>query len=329
MARLNSRQFEDYIPKKFCREFVEVKGHSGQLAMIMAVVCGIKPGMDDWVAIGRYEQYRKVCNRYGLIIRPDAVFKMVKGCDIPFQVIGSEHLTTTKAFGRMFNKEACEGEVHLFIARSKEHLERCFRNGWYPLIINNRIIDRPLVDFYKYGYDLGYPGCCVDFFQKYNNWHNYSYLYEALKNTGGCPHYLCNPFTKDVTYSYVYHMPCSYHCKATISLAGRLREAIYKEEPGFVNRIDECLKLPLLVFYERKFYAFKGRIVNNTLHYKEVYFIGRIPENNLYEADLKKGDSLFIENKDIVILRGGRVVKRIKWHRKSFAPEVPFIIQFS
>jgi hypothetical protein len=141
--------------------------------------------------------------------------------------------------------------------------------------------------------------------------------------------YLCNPLTKDVTYSYIYHMPCSYNCQHTINLAKRVRAAIYEEEPGFVKLIDKHLKLPLLVFYERKFYAFEGEIKNNRLYYKKLYFIGEMPENNLFEIELKKGDCVFLENKDVVILNKGKMIKRIEWHKKNFAPETPFIIQFN
>src|SRR3989338_473711 len=299
--------FETYIPKRFCREFVNIKGFSGQLTMIMATVKVIKPSMDDWVSVDRYDGYRKICKRYGLFIRPDTVFNVVEDQKIPLSVIGRERLTTTKAYGLPFNKLRRNGSVHVSISKSKRNLERCFKNGWYTLIIKSRVIDRPLIDAFKFGYDLGYPECCVNFFQRYNNWYKYSYLYEALKNTPENKyHYLCNPLTKDVTYSYIYHMPCSYNCQTTIESAERIRTAIYEEEPQFVRKIDRHLKLPLLIFYERKSYAFKGEIKNNRLYYKDVCFIGQMPENNLYETDLEKGDCVFIENKDVIILKNGK-----------------------
>lgn len=322
--------FEDYIPKKFCREFVAVKGHSWQLAMIMAVVTGIKPCMDDWVSLDRYDPYRKICSRYGLYVRADAVFNVVRRSNILQDVIGGDHLTTTIAYGRPFDRSVKEGAVHVFIARKKHDLDNCFANGWYPLVVNGRVIDRPVIDALEFGHDLGYPVCCVGFFQKYYDWNRYSYLYEAYKNT---PHgdyrYLCNPFTKDITYSYIYHMPCAFNCLSTAKLAGRLRNMIYQQEPDFAKKIDERLRLPVLVFYEKKFYAFSGRIKNNRLYYQDVFFLGGTQENNLYETILKRGDCLFVEDKDVMVLRRGKLIKRIKWHKKSFAPETPFIIQFN
>lgn len=322
--------FENYIPKKFCREFVEIKRNSLQLTMIMATVKEIKPCMDDWVRVDKYDEYRKICKQYGLFIKPDAVFNVVDGRDIAERVIGRERLITTKAFGLQFDKSIRDGSVHVFISKSRKKLENCFKKGWYPLIIKNRVIDRPLIETFKFGYDLGYPKCCIDFFQKYNNWYKYSYLYEALKNAlKNKYNYLCNPFTKDITYSYIYHMPCSYNCRATIELNKKVRDAIYEEEPEFVRKIDWHLKLPLLVFYERKYYAFEGEIENNKLCYKNVYFIGQMLEENLYENDLRKGDCVFLEDKDVLILKRNKLIKRIKWQKKDFAPEMPFIIQFN
>ncbi|MCX5696212.1 MAG: hypothetical protein NTW18_06135 [Candidatus Omnitrophica bacterium] len=322
--------FEPFLPKKFCREFVEIKGYSGQLVMIMATIKGIKPCMDDWIPVNRLKAYNNICASYGLFVEPDTIFDVVKKTDLPMGIVGRERLTTTTAFGLPLNQPRVNSAVHVFVAKTKNNLDKALRNGWYPLIIKNRVIDKPLIDAFKFGHDLGYPACCVAFFRKYNNWNKYSHLYEILKNTPQGKHpFLCNPFTKDVTYSYIYHMPCSYDCAKTLSLTKKIRSAIYEEEPELVRNIDRHLKLPLLVFYERKFYAFEGEIKNKRIYYKNVYFIGQMPENNLYEADLKRGDCVFLEGKDTVILKRGRAIKRIKWQKKQFAPETPFIIQFN
>ena len=322
--------FEQFLPKKFCREFVEVRGHSGQLLMIMATVKGLKPCMDDWIPVDRYEAYCRLCSSYGLFVEPDAIFRIASKKSLPGNVLGWWHLTTTTAFGLPFDKRDKNDTIHVFISRRRNDLDSAFKNGWYPLIIKNRVIDKPLIDLYRFGDNLGYPKCCVKFFRERNNWNKYSYLYEILKNTPGNKyHYLCNPFTKDVTYSYIYHMPCSYNCNATIDLTRKIRDAIYAEEPGLVRRVDRHLKLPLLVFYERKFYAFEGEIKNKRVYYKNAYFIGQMPENNLYEVDLKRGDCVFLEDKDVVILKKGRLINRIKWRKMNFAPEFPFIIQFN
>lgn len=321
--------FDTYLPDKFCREFVQIKRNSLRLTALMATIKGVKPFMDDWIESDRYRAYKKACKKYSLFIKPGIMLQLVTNrALIPKNIAGKNCLTsTTASFGSPFNLNK-EGELRVFISKSKKYLEEGFNNSWYPVIIKDRVINKPLIDAFKYGYNLGYPSCCITFFQKHNDWSKYSYLYEAFKNTPkGNYNYLCNPFARDA-YTYIYHMPCSYNCQATINLAKRVRRVIYEEELQLGEKIDMHLKLPLLVFYERKFYAFEGEIKHNKLFYKKVYFIGQAPENNLYETDLNKGNCVFIENKDILILNKGRLIKRIKGERKDFAPEFPFIIQF-
>jgi len=324
--------FTTYIPSKskFCREYVAIKRNSLQLPIFISVVKGIKPVMDDWIEPDKYLAYKKLCKKYGLYVIPDVIFEFKK---IPTDVIGREYLTTTKAYGIPFLKKYTKrnyNELHVFISKSKESLIQAFENGWYPLIIKNRLINKPLIDYYRFGVALGFPECCVKFFREFNNWGKYSYLYEAFKNTPkGQYFYLCNPFTKETGYSYISYMPCAYNCKNTIEFAKRVKNCIREEEPRLVKEIDERLRLPLLVFYEKKFYAFKGVIRKGKIYYKDVYFIGGMQENNMYERDLREGDAVFIENKDVIILKRGKLIKKIKHNHKDFAPEIPFIISFN
>ncbi|HAJ56655.1 MAG TPA: hypothetical protein DCL35_02670 [Candidatus Omnitrophica bacterium] len=322
--------FETYYPKRFCKEFVAAKGDSLQLTMIMAVVMGLKPAMDDWVPAQRFDAYQKACRKYGLFVETDAVFQITPENNIPLNTVGRQQLSTTKAFGSLYKKGQKKGAVHVFLSRSKDHLRQAFANGWYPLIIKNRVVDRPLADTFRYGQCLGYPACCIRFFQSHNNWYRFSYLHEAYLNTASKKgSFLCNPFNKDLAYSYIYHMPCSYRCPKTARWASRVKDLITSEEPEFARSIDFHLKRPYLVFYEQKYYAFDGVLKDRRLFYKKAFFSGGVKDNNLYERQLETGDCLFIEGKDIVILKKGRIVERIKPSEKGFAPETPFIVDFS
>lgn len=323
---------EAYLPKKFCREFVKIKGYSGQLASIMATVKGLKPCMDDWVDMDRYDDYLKACKKYGLFVRPDAVFKMVPRRLVQGKIVGSDRLITTIALGIPFKKapRKRDYQAHVFISKKKKLLDRCFVDGWYPLIIENRLQEKPLIDNFRFGYGLGYPKCCVDYFHKYNNWFKYSYLYQSFKNTqGSFFSRFCNPFLKNATYSYIYHMPCSYNCTLTVEYGKKVREAIKEEEPDFVKAIDYHLKLPVLIFYETRIYIFDGCFKNGKIKYRRAYYTGTDQDNNVYLARLQKGDSLFVEGRTVVILKGTRPVDRIECSQSEFAPEHPFCIQFS
>lgn len=322
--------FKAYLPKKFCREFVQLKGHSGQLPMIMATVKGLKPSMDDWVRADKYRRYEKICAHYGLHVMPDTTFKMVSKSSVQSKTIGGGRLNTTVALGKPFsgkNKDK-DFDVHVFISKSKKNLERCFQDGWYPLIVSGRLIEKPLADNFRFGRWLGYPDCCVNYFRRYNNWYKYSHLYEIFKNTPGKFNFLCNPLFKNAIYSYIYHMPCSYECRATADFAVKVREAIREEEKMFADAIDQHLQLPALVFYEGKIYAFEGKISNGRLHYTKVYYVGTNKDGNIYEKSLLRGDCVFIEGRDAVVLKKGKLIKRLSGKKEGFASEYPFIIQF-
>lgn len=316
--------FKRYIPKSFCREYVEIKGNSTQLGMFMATVLGIKPLMDDWIPTDKLEEFKKICKRYRLKIREDVIFQSVSKENIPFSVLGREYLTTTTAYGYPLNSNK-DGQVHLFISKEKIFLRK---GMWYPLIIKNRVIFQPRIDSLKYGYVLGYPECCIRFFRKYNDWLKYSYLYEAFKNTEKRPSFLCNPFLKGTSFSYIYHMPCSYSCLETIKLAGKLRKEIKKREPQYVELTDKYLKMPFLVFYERKFYCFEGVLNDNEIKYKKVYFSSPDKSKDTYSKYFRDANSLRLQGRRLIILKNNRVLKEIDIKLNNFAPEYPFLIKF-
>ncbi|MFH1691155.1 MAG: hypothetical protein ABIC68_01085 [Candidatus Omnitrophota bacterium] len=295
----------------------------------MATIKGLKPIMDDWISADIFSQYQKACKRYGLSLWPDTVFNTVQKDTELKSIDGKNRLTSTKAFGKPFEKHKHTDSIHVFISRSKNRLQEGVKNGWYPLAIKGKIIEKPLIDVYKFGNNLGYPPCCIDFFNQHNNWLEYSFYYEILKNTRrGKKHLFTNPFLKDDTYSYIFHMPCSFRCKKTISHVNDIRTALLEEDRDFVQEIDKYLQFPFLVFRERKAYIFEGKIKNNKLFYDALHYVGQMPSCNTYEKELKMGDTLFIENYDVIILKKGHLVKKISCRNSRPVPEPPFLIQF-
>lgn len=315
--------FKTYIPKYFCREYVETKGSSVQLAMFMSVVLGLKPLMDDWIPTNKLKEFKKICKNLGLKIREDVIFLNTAKENIPDNILGKEYLTTTSAYGYPVDSRK-DGQIHIFISKDKKLLRR---GMWYPVIIKDRVIFQPRADILKYGYVLGYPDCCIKFFRKYNDWLRYSNLYEAYVNTKGVPSFLCNPFLKDTPFSYIYHMPCSYSCQETIKLAGKLRLEINKREPGYVKLADEYLQMPFLVFYEKKYYCFKGEIKNNLLKYEKVYFSSPTQSNDMYGEFLKNADSFKLHGRSIILYRGKKIFKVTDIPLRNFASEYPFVIK--
>jgi hypothetical protein len=314
------------LPKNFCREYVALKKSNTQLISFMAVVLGIKPAMDDWISKEKFNEFKAICRKYKLYFKPDVVFTSIYSSLVE-KSIGSETLTTTKAIGLPV-KAKINGQLHIFIAKTRENLERAFKNGWYPLVIKNRVIQKPFVDYIKFGYDLGYPECCVRFFLRYNNWQYYSHLFEVFKNTKGVPSFLANPLTRIVTVSYISHIPCSFNCGATIKMSRKLRNLIQQREPEFVKQVDELQKIPFLVLYEDMIYGFKGKLVLNRLHYQKVYFFGGNQKMNIYQSKLEEGNNLFVKDRTIFILKGKQVKHQIVFKKTKKKPIIPFLIQF-
>ena len=315
--------FQTYFPEKFCREFVEIKGNSIQVAGYMALVLGLKPFLDDLIPTDKILELKKACRKYGLFMREDVVFSPAKIENLG-NVIDAQYVTSTIAYGLPLGVNV-NAYVHVFITKDKRNLSQ---GMWYPLVIKNRRILQPRIDSLKYGKTLGYPACCVNFFRKFNNWSLYSYLYEVFCNTAKKPHYFCNPFTKDNTYSYIYHMPCAYNCQETIKWVGRLRREINRKEPSFVSLTDKILKMPFLVFYERKFYIFQGRREKNRIFYKNAYFCDADKRKDIYSDLFSRGNNLILKTRTLEIYRNSELIQKIEIPFTTYAPETPFIMQF-
>lgn len=284
-----------YKPKSFCKEYVEIKGDSNQLIQFMATVLGIKKAYDDWFPLNQVERIEEMCKEYGIKCKFDWIFVSCE--DVSNVISGGERLPTTKMFGFPFKdryKHIENGSIHVFFSKSKENLEMAFKNGWYPLIVNNRAIHKPYIDLLRFGYFLGYPDCCINFFRKYNNHFLYNHLLESLKNTKTKPRKYCNPLLKNNTFSYIYHMPCSYDCKSTIKYVSNLRKELLEVEPQLVEITDNMLEKPFFVFKEQDAYIFEGKIKNSSIYYSKFEFLNDnlpIMKDKMHKA-LERGDRL-------------------------------------
>jgi hypothetical protein len=133
---------------------------------------------------------------------------------------------------------------------------------------------------------------------------------------------------RNETYTYISHMPCSFHCPRTLKSALSFRQFLIKKEPAFAGQIDAHLKLPYLVFYERKIYAFEGRMTDSGIAYKAVYFVGSNQDFNPYLKHLSLANELRLEGKDVVLLKNGKKRDVIKYDALKAPQEHPFIVQF-
>ena len=312
-----------YNPKNFGKEYCEINGY-GQYPMFMAVALGAKPCFDDWVDVNRYEEFVKICKEYNLEVIPDVIFtepKKKKG-----EIVGGENITTTFAEGKRFNKNEKEGRVHVFVSKSKENVINAKKFGWYSVVINGRSINKPFVDHLRFGRSLGFSDCCVDFFKVYNNWKLYSHPYETFKNTPvtegkAIGSYYCNNFLMDNTYFFIHNIPCSYRCENTIKLAKKVEEEINKVEPDYTKKTIELLKKPLLVFGERNFVIFDGKINNGKLSYQTCQYLSnpaRKEEAINFFDSINKGNEIVIEKDKLTIMNKDSMIQTVDKKQKWF-----------
>lgn len=323
--------FEPYLPERFGRDWCDLRGHSSQIVNFMATALGHKPLFDDWIEVDRLQALRNVCAAYGLHVEAESVFVMVDKEKMPERVLGRESIASTSAYGAPL--EACPPEggwasmgarVHVFISRDPERL----RHGmWYPLVIRDRVLWAPRADVLSYGRHLGYPPCCVTFFRRYNNWRAYSFLWEIFRRSRTL-HPFCNPLAKDRTYSWVYHMPCTFSCAATIERVGALRADIERLEPTLVAAIDRHTRMPALVLRERKLYFFEGEAQANRIDYTRWMYEGSDAAGNVLAPWLEEGDAVEVDGLRVRVLRGGRELGSVVCRDTGFAPEVPFVARF-
>ncbi|MBI2134846.1 hypothetical protein HYU09_02570 [Candidatus Woesearchaeota archaeon] len=328
MALLVSNILNPYIPKKFGREYYDVNG-SLQYPMFAAVALGVKPLFDDWVSADKYQEYADMCSKYGLEVVPDIIFIAPK--DGKKGIIGGENITTTYAKGIKFGKNIDNGNVHVFVSKTRSMALEAKKFGWYPAVINNRATNKPYIDHIRFGRCLGFPNCCIDFFRKYNNWHLYSNPYETLKNTPAINRkargsYYCNNFLMDHTYSLIHHLPCSYRCQETIMFAKKVEEKIMDVEPDFVEKAAEALKKPLLVFSERNFILFDGFMAkhddNFSIDYKRCQYFQNTarPEDAIDFFDyVGEGNNIIISKGKIMIRDDNSALKTIEKKPEWFA----------
>ena len=311
-----------YIPKNFCKDYVELNG-SNELPMFMAVVKEIKPLMDDWIPINKFKKFRKICEDYKLKVEPDWCFIKTNE-ELINSAIDSKRLNTTKFYGKPYSNKMTKGSVHVFISPSSQQIKQAKKFGWYPLIVNQRSLHKPFIDHLRFGKVLGYPECCINFFRDFNNHYVYNHPHETLKNTNNPPNFLCNNIFMDFSYSLIHHLPCSFNCDETTKIAKELLREIKNQEPLFAKQIKHHLKLPLLIFEEKNAYAFEGKITKNKIYYEDYTFLGR-KEDNKYQEEINNSNNIEVTDTNINFFKDNDLLSSIKKQK----PNRGFILKFN
>lgn len=117
---------------------------------------------------------------------------------------------------------------------------------------------------------LGYPSCCIDFFEKIPSREKKSlHIIESLKNTTNQP----SPYLNTITsiYPLIIHCPCSLNCEKSISQAKKVLFALEKGAPNLFTKIKKFYSMPVLYFDNKRYVVFDGSAKNGIVKYTRVY----------------------------------------------------------
>lgn len=305
---------------RYC-EFVQSPALFPQFA---AVVAGLKPGMDCWVAFEKYEYFNSFTRGLGLSLAVDCAFRELSS-RVREQAIGLETLCTTYAQGIPAENAQPGDTLHVFVGATPHAVERLRASGWYPVVINGRVHNKPFVDHLEFGRALGYPECCVQFFMRSNNWNRTNSYAEALANShGGCD-YRTNCFGKNHGYSLNFHIPCRFDCPETIRHSSILEQFLDEQEPDYTATCRKLLGLPVLSLNEREVALIDSSSASDhTARYTSALNLFMTPPE-VMDA-LEKGNVIQIRGRFLAVLRDTELLEMFECRCDQFGPKIPLLL---
>ena len=224
-----------------------------QLPMFMAMVHNLKPAMDVWVRRSAWSAFERLISDFKLCWHVDAYFD--HDCEQLRTLRPDEFTTTRAALSQTFKDNT---EAHVFLATNESALYDAVGAGWYPLVVQGRVINKHMADHHKFGNALGYPPCCQQFFREHNDWRRDNNFGAAYKNTLNGPKALSNGLLRLSAFGLVPHIPCSFACEATASYAARVHAHVAMESQSYANEIARRASSPFLCLSELRIYRFEG-----------------------------------------------------------------------
>lgn len=325
-----------FVRHPILRRYASLKGNSAYLSQLVAVMAGIKPAMDDWIPVARVKAIMELLKDIGLHVVVDNIFLPERVSSHLQDVEGSLYLNTTIGYGfpwsisnrYLLNRD---GLAHVFISREARLLETVRAHGWYPVIWKDRVVHKPWIDHARFGQALGYPDCCIRQFVETNDWRRNASYAVSLQLTVDKPSFLANPFAKHTLFSYISHIPCSFSCRNTISLANAIRDALKSFDLELVLMIDDFLKQKFLHISEDEIYCLVDMDGMPDTYYA---FYRRIPSskavNNSLEHLLLLSDNIYVEDADNYVVVGRKGESIVGRYRVSCQPSAfPYVIRFS
>lgn len=291
------------------RGYTRLRPCGGQPVNFVALVAGLKPVMDDWVAGQRLEEFTAMCRALGLHVVAD----------------GTED-------GRS------AGRVHVFLGHDRSAVDSARRAGWRRPVGSltglggraGRHGTKPWIDHYWFGLGLGYPPCCTRAFAQRDNWSAVGTAHYSSWRATVTPSMLCNPLLRSGGLSWTAHLPCRYDCEATMTGAHAVRAALRRHCLELADIVDQLAARPYLVVSEREVYCFVGVAPDDyTIVYQGLVLAPTLePDLRLFEA-LRAGNRVQVRDDLVVVFDGDEVVWVEHCRADGPAPRLPFVLDFS
>jgi hypothetical protein len=298
-----------------------------QLSSYAAVLAGLRPALDDWIAAGRLDRFLALAAELDLHVEIDCVFADAGSTILPGMV------PTTHATARRFSPGTAapvDGEtIHLFVGRTAASARRAAASGWYPVVTGERVVAKPRIDHLRFGQSLGYPACCVDWFHRHNDWHHRN-TFADLAARSARVRWQTNCLGKHTPWMSCFHIPCRLDCDATVAMAERTLAAVAELEPCLPAEIERMQRTPFLVASEALVYALVDgrRLDDGGAAYRRAWFAGGQARNDRWQAPLASGDALHLRGGFVDVRAGDRVIATLEPRCDPGVIEVPVLLCF-
>lgn len=310
-------------------ELVRARRTDAQLSQYVAVIAQVRRSLDDWIPAENFDAFRRLAAAHGLVVEADCIFKPLVE---ESTVIGLDLAPTTRASGAPYAEDAERvpgTSVHVVVSTRADWAAETLAAGWYPLVVNGRMVRKPHVDHKRLGYAFGYPTCCVDFFMTHNNWTRLNTLADAVKASGRID-WRANCLLKQTPWMTIFHMPCSFDCPATLEYSTALLTAIRELDVEYAEKIEDSLRQHFLVFSEAASHLLKGarKTGAGRVSYEQATYVGGRTYYDKYSRALAQGNELSIDDGIVFVWRDGHLVETLETRCDLGVVEVPMVLSF-
>ena len=179
---------------------------------------------------------------------------------------------------------------------------------------------------------LGYPECCVNFYQykiPHPTGDDFSFVLHTFHKTEGKPSFYTNNIFNLQTrvntayklkifnrfknilgnqakYFLISHLPCSYRCKESMKTGKKILKFLKEEDREFAKNVVYSLKKIFLVMDDFNFISFDGRANGNSIYYQAANpFLTACPSDKF-----TRGNKVIVDGNEIKILKDGDLLHK-------------------